>query len=93
MNKEDFVYNPDELKENPYSELFLAGMQKWLRTKGIHIEIVYEIGYKDNQHCDTWRAIIDKMSLDETEKLEEIFDSYEQALCAGISRALQILTR
>lgn len=77
-------------RDNKFSAPTLYQAQKWLReVKGISVEPV-SCGYEINGNID-WSSFIcllkDKLGYDQTATLS----SYEQALSAGIDKALELL--
>lgn len=75
--------------------------QKWLREKwGIHVDAcVFSDSSTDadGRKCDEWRYWASNIMLVETAQtiveVDEVCDSYEQALSAGISAALELIKK
>ena len=85
-------FNGTSFIEEISSAPTLAQAAKWLRTKiDIYVEIFYEKIDIDKKIVDTWRTTINKMSTYYAETLMEKFHSHEEALSAGIDKALKII--
>lgn len=82
---EDFVCNPDELKDNPYSALFLAGMQKWLREEK---DLVLCVGHEEKYY---WYINEPDGTIIDGDVESILYKTYEEALLAGITRAFELL--
>lgn len=91
----------DEIADGCCTAVSLWQAQKWLREKwGIHVDVCIYSDYStdaDGRKCDEWRYWASNIMLVETAQtiveVDEVCDSYEQALSAGISAALELIKK
>lgn len=94
-----FVFSNAELKGRDVTAPLLYHAQKWLREEwGIHVDVCVYADYStdaDGKVCDRWDfwgfdlyAVVggDRIGADDSE-----YDSYEEALAAGIAAALELI--